>query len=34
MLRVALYERESFLPLLDQPMKLYRPIADFAKLFE
>lgn len=28
------YERESFLPLLDQPMKLYRPTADIAKLFE
>ena len=27
------YERESFLPLLDQPMKLYRPTADIAKLF-
>jgi GNAT superfamily N-acetyltransferase len=28
------YERESFLPLLDQPMKLYRPTAEIAKLFE
>ena len=28
------YERESFLPLLDQPMRLYRPLADIAKLFE
>jgi GNAT superfamily N-acetyltransferase len=28
------YERESFLPLLDYPMRLYRPIADIAKLFE
>jgi GNAT superfamily N-acetyltransferase len=28
------YERESFLPLLDQPMKLFRPMADLAKLFE
>lgn len=27
------YERESFLPLLDQPMKLFRPMADLAKLF-
>lgn len=28
------YERESFLPLLDQPVKLFRPMADLAKLFE
>jgi GNAT superfamily N-acetyltransferase len=28
------YERESFLPLPDQPMKLFRPMADLAKLFE
>lgn len=28
------YERESFLPLRDQPMKLFRPMADIAKLFE
>jgi GNAT superfamily N-acetyltransferase len=28
------YERESFLPLLDRPMKLCRPTADIAKLFE
>jgi GNAT superfamily N-acetyltransferase len=28
------YARESFLPLLDQPMKLYRPVAEIAKLFE
>ncbi len=28
------YERESFLPLLDQPMRLYRPLVDIAKLFE
>jgi GNAT superfamily N-acetyltransferase len=28
------YERESFLPLLDRPMKLYRPTAEIAKLFE
>ena len=27
------YERESFLPLLDQPMKLFRPVADIKKLF-
>ena len=27
------YERESFLPLPDQPMKLFRPMADIAKLF-
>jgi GNAT superfamily N-acetyltransferase len=28
------YERESFLPLLDQPMKLFRPLADIAPLFK
>jgi GNAT superfamily N-acetyltransferase len=28
------YERESFLPLPDQPMKLFRPIADLAKVFK
>jgi GNAT superfamily N-acetyltransferase len=28
------YERESFLPLLEQPMKLFRPMTDIAKLFE
>ena len=28
------YERESFLSLPDQPMKLFRPLADIAKLFE
>lgn len=28
------YERESFLPLPDQPMKLFLPMADIAKLFE
>jgi GNAT superfamily N-acetyltransferase len=28
------YERESFLPFLDQPMKLFRPMADIRKLFE
>ena len=28
------YERESFLPFPDQPMKLYRPMTDIAKLFE
>lgn len=28
------YERESFLPFPDQPMKLFRPLADLAKLFE
>lgn len=28
------YERESFLPLPDQPMRLFRPMADIAKLFE
>jgi GNAT superfamily N-acetyltransferase len=28
------YERESFLPLPDQPMKLFRPMADIAALFK
>jgi len=28
------YERESFLPFPDRPMKLFRPIAEIAKLFE
>ncbi|MCQ8279956.1 GNAT family N-acetyltransferase [Acetobacteraceae bacterium KSS8] len=28
------YERESFLPLPDQPIKLFRPMADIRKLFE
>jgi GNAT superfamily N-acetyltransferase len=28
------YERESFLPLPDQPMKLFRPMADLRRLFE
>jgi GNAT superfamily N-acetyltransferase len=28
------YERESFLPLADQPMKLFRAMTDLAKLFE
>lgn len=28
------YERESFLPFPDQPMKLFRPMADIVKLFE
>lgn len=28
------YERESFLPLPDQPMKLFRPTSDIAKLFK
>lgn len=28
------YERESFLPLSDQPMKLFRPMADVAALFK
>lgn len=28
------YERESFLPLPDQPMKLFCPMADIRKLFE
>jgi len=28
------YERESFLPLTDQPMKLFRPMSDFRRLFD
>ena len=28
------YERESFLPFPDRPMKLFRPMADIARLFE
>lgn len=28
------YERESFLPFPDQPMKLFRPMADLAALFK
>ena len=28
------YERESFLPFPDQPMKLFRPMADTAALFK
>jgi GNAT superfamily N-acetyltransferase len=28
------YQRESFLPLPDQPMKLFRPMADIAQLFK
>jgi GNAT superfamily N-acetyltransferase len=28
------YERESFLPFPDQPMKLFRPMADIRRLFE
>ena len=28
------YERESFLPFLDQPLRLFRPMADIAKLYE
>jgi GNAT superfamily N-acetyltransferase len=28
------YERESFLPLPDQPMKLFRPMADIRQLLE
>lgn len=27
------YERESFLPLPDQPLKLFRPMADIRQLF-
>lgn len=30
----SFYERESFLPLPDQPMKLFRPISDIEKLFK
>ena len=28
------YERESFMPFPDQPMKLFRPMADIAALFK
>jgi GNAT superfamily N-acetyltransferase len=28
------YKQESFLPLLDQPMKLFRPMADIRRLFK
>jgi GNAT superfamily N-acetyltransferase len=28
------YERESFLPFPDRPMKLFRPMADFRRLFD
>jgi GNAT superfamily N-acetyltransferase len=28
------YDRESFLPLPDQPMKLFRPMTDIKRLFE
>ena len=28
------YERESFLPLRDQPMKLFRPMSDIRQLFD
>jgi hypothetical protein len=28
------YERESFLPLPGEPMKLFRPMADLATLFK
>jgi GNAT superfamily N-acetyltransferase len=28
------YERESFLPLPDQPLRLFRPMADIVKLFD
>jgi GNAT superfamily N-acetyltransferase len=28
------YERESFLPFADQPMKLFRPMADIRRLFD
>jgi GNAT superfamily N-acetyltransferase len=28
------YERESFLPLADQPMKLFRPMADIERIFK
>ena len=27
------YERESFLPFIDQPMKLFRPVTDIKQLF-
>ena len=28
------YERESFLPLPEQPLKLFRPMADIRRLFD
>jgi GNAT superfamily N-acetyltransferase len=28
------YERESFLPFPDQPLRLFRPVADIAQLYE
>jgi GNAT superfamily N-acetyltransferase len=28
------YERESFLPFPDQPMKLFRPMSDLRRLFD
>ena len=28
------YERESFLPFPDQPMRLFRPMADIRRLFD
>jgi len=28
------YERESFLPFPDEPMKLFRPMADIRRLFD
>jgi GNAT superfamily N-acetyltransferase len=28
------YEQESFLPFLDQPMKLFRPMADIRRLLD
>ena len=28
------YERESFRPFPDQPMKLFRPMTDIRRLFE
>ncbi len=28
------YERESFLPFPDQPLKLFRPMADIRRLFD
>jgi hypothetical protein len=28
------YERESLLPFPDQPQRLFRPMADIAKLYE
>ncbi|WP_296711309.1 hypothetical protein [Rhodoblastus sp.] len=27
------YERENFLPFADQPMKLFKPVADIKQLF-